>query len=74
MVVQGHQFKLVRAMKVHVRLGPIGPAGVNVLQTATVVPNQEFGVVSMVQKGIVQGRPMMNNNAIDNPVTVNNVQ
>ena len=68
MLVQDNQFKLVRAMKVHVRIGPIGPAGMTVLLTAAVAPNQELEVVSTVQKGIVQGRPMMNNNAIDNPV------
>ena len=73
MVVQDNQFKLVRAIKVHVQFGPIGPAGVTVLLIVTAVSKLEPVIVSMVQKGTVQDRQMMNNNAIDNPV-VNNGQ
>ena len=60
--------QLVRAMKVHVQNGPIGPIGVTVLLTVTVVSKLEPVIVSMVQKAIVQDQPMMNNNAIRNLV------
>ena len=68
MAVQDNQFRLVRAMKVHVQIGPIGLVGVTVLLTAAVVSKLEAVIVSMLQKRIVQDRQMMNNNAIDNPV------
>ena len=68
MIVQENLLRLKRAMKVHVRYGPIGPGGVNVLLFVTVVLNPETGLVLVVQRKIVRDLVPTNNNAIFNPV------
>ena len=55
-------------MKVNVQFGPIGPAGVTVLLSVTVVFNPETGIVSVVQRKIVWDLQLTTNNAIFNPV------
>ena len=68
MIVQETLLKLKLAMKAHVQFGQIGPAGVTVLLSVTVVFNPETGLVSVVQRKIVRDLVPMNNNAIFNPV------
>ena len=62
--------KLPDAMKVHVRLGPIGEAGMSALKNVTAEFNRELEHALVGKKVIVQGLQLMNNNAIDNLVNV----
>ena len=57
-------------MKVHVQLGPVGPAGATALLNVMVVANREPEIVSMEKRATVQDLLLMNNNAIDKRVDV----
>ena len=60
--------RLKHAMKVHVKPGLIGQAGVNALKNVTVVFNHAPASVKTERKVIVPVQQLMNNNAIDNLV------
>ena len=62
--------KRADAMKVHVRLGPIGEAGMSALKNVMAEFNRELEHALVGKKAIVQGLQLMNNNAIDNLVNV----
>ena len=68
--VLANLFKPVPAMKVHVQLGPIGPAGATALLNVMVVANREPGLVSMEKRATVQDLLLVSNNAIDKRVDV----
>ena len=68
MVVLVKLSRLQHAMKVHVRPGLIGLAGMNALKNVTAVSNHAVVSVKMEKKVIVPVQQLMNNSAIDNPV------
>ena len=57
-------------MKLHAQYGLIGPAGMIAVPIVTVELSQEAENVKMERKVIARDQPQMNNNAIDNHVTV----
>ena len=62
--------KLRHAMMMHAQHGLIGPAGMIAVPIVTVELSQEAENVRMVRKVIARDQLQMNNNAIDNHVTM----